>query len=87
MNSGEFRKFDHGASEKNQKAYGSDDPPAFDLGKIKDYNIMLVCGKTDLLSSPPDYNWLHEVLKKNGNNVIFKEYELGHLGLLMPKDK
>jgi len=47
--------------------------------------MILLCGNEDLLSSPADYNWLYSELKDR-NNVVFKEYDLGHLGLMMPKD-
>jgi len=34
-----------------------------------------------------DYKWLHKELVKNGNDVTFDEYELGHMGLIFAKDK
>jgi hypothetical protein len=58
MVSGEYRRFDRGSPEDNIKHYGKEKPPHYDLNKIEDINIVLVCGKTDLLSSTPDYIWL-----------------------------
>ena len=40
-----------------------------------------------MLASPGDYNKLTDVLVSNGANVTFKEYKLGHLGLILPEDK
>jgi len=57
------------------------------MENIQGFNIVLVCGKGDLLVSPDDYNWLKDELINNGNNVEFLEYQQGHLGLVMPKDK
>ena len=31
--------------------------------------------------------WLKDELTKNQNCRYFKEYDLGHLGLIIPKDK
>ena len=49
---------------------------------------MLFCGKTDLMASPGDYIWLDKKLAENKKLYGgMYEYELGHLGLLMPKDR
>mmetsp|Transcript_9691 Transcript_9691/g.16308 ORF Transcript_9691/g.16308 Transcript_9691/m.16308 type:complete len:264 (-) Transcript_9691:32-823(-) len=85
--SGEFRMYDYGSEELNIKKYGHSQPPAFDLSMIKGFKICLYCGEEDLLSSPPDYHWLHDQLKENGNTVTMMEFKLGHLGLLFPEDK
>ena len=84
---GEFKKFDYKSVEKNKKAYGQADPTKYDLKAVKGYNISLMCGSHDLLVAPDDYNWLHEELIENGNDVNFFEYKLGHQGLLFPKEE
>ena len=40
-----------------------------------------------MVISPVDYNNLNEQLTKNGNDVDFREYDVGHLGILCPKDE
>ena len=81
-----FARYDYEDEEKNIQKYGQATPPLFDHSKITGFNIALVCGKSDLFAAPDDYNWLHETLKANGNNVDFSEFEQGHIGLLMPAD-
>ena len=83
---GEFKKYDYGSEDLNQKHHGQPTPPAYDIENIENNRIMLVCGKQDLLASPVDYKWLAWELEKR-NDVDFKEYDLGHLGLMMPVDK
>lgn len=61
--------------------------PEIDLQSFSDVPIGLFCGKTDLLVSPGDYMWLRDELMKNSNCTFFREYDLGHLGLVVPKDK
>jgi hypothetical protein len=79
-------KYDFGVDE-NIKRYGSMNPPEYDLKKIVDVPIALLCGNKDMLSSPEDYKWLKEILIDNNTMCCFKEYNLGHLGILMPKDR
>ena len=67
--------------------YGQPTPPHYDLSQIKDFPISLICGMNDMLSSPVDYKNLNKLLINNGNKVDFREYEVGHLGLLVPKDE
>ena len=62
-------------------------PPFYKLENIKGFKISLVCGKGDMLASPDDYKAVRDMLVKNGNEVEFKEYNLGHVGLVIPKDK
>jgi hypothetical protein len=57
------------------------------LSKIHDVPIALVCGRLDMLSSPEDYLWLKEEFLRSKTLVYFKEFELGHLGILMPKER
>ena len=56
------------------------------MENISDLNLLMICGTEDLLASPKDYIWLHDQLKDR-NNITFKEYDLGHTGLMMPKDE
>lgn len=51
----EFKKYDYKSAELNQKHYGQDTPPLYEWDKISGFKIALICGKTDLLSSPKDY--------------------------------
>ena len=37
-----------------------------------------------MLASPNDYNWLHTKLKDVNACLHYKEYELGHLGFVVP---
>ena len=48
---------------------------------------VLLCGKTDLLSSPANYLWVRDRLQRANSQVFFYEYDLGHLGLIMPKKR
>jgi hypothetical protein len=34
----------------------------YELNKIVGFKISLICGMTDLLASPVDYNWLKDIL-------------------------
>ena len=86
MLTGEYKKLDRGSPEENLKKYGQETPPNYDLDKIEDINFVLVCGKSDLLASPPDYEWLKEELSKK-NKVDFLEFEEGHLALVFPENK
>ena len=49
--------------------------------------IGLFCGKGDHFVAPQDYIWLRDELSKENNCKYFKEYDLGHLGLVIPKEK
>ena len=61
--------------------------PEINLQSFKDLPISLLCGKSDLLVSSGDYTWLKNELMKANNCAYFKEYDLGHLGLIIPKEK
>mmetsp|Transcript_29274 Transcript_29274/g.38984 ORF Transcript_29274/g.38984 Transcript_29274/m.38984 type:complete len:96 (+) Transcript_29274:947-1234(+) len=47
----------------------------------------MFCGREDLLVSPEDYTWLRDELMEGGNVSYFKEYDLGHMGVIIPKDR
>ena len=49
--------------------------------------IGLFFGQGDLFVSPGDYVWLKDQLRKKNNCAFFKEYDLGHIGLVIPKEK
>lgn len=83
MESMQFRMYDYG-DEENLKRYGEYDPPKYPVENLKDFQIYLVCGKTDLLSNPGDYNQLKKLLEKQSSLAGFNETELGHLGLVNP---
>lgn len=82
-----FQLFDHGSADENVKAYGQADVPEIDLQAFSDVPIGLFCGNSDLLVSPGDYLWLRDELKKGRNCTFFREYDLGHLGLVIPEEK
>jgi hypothetical protein len=84
--SDEFKKYDYGSDAANFKKYGMIEPPHYDLDKVSDFNIVLVCGKSDKLSVQKDYVRAKALLEKN-NQVKMLEYECGHIGLIMPKDQ
>lgn len=87
MREGVFKKYDDKNPEKNKEMYGTEEPPAYDLNKIKDHNLTLVCGRGDLLVSPEDYTKLCEELQEAGNFINFMEFDVGHMGMVFPKDK
>jgi len=72
---------------KNEEVYGQAEVPEVNLQSFKDVPIGLFCGKTDLATSHGDYFWLRDELIKAKNCQYFKEYMLGHFGLLFPRDK
>ena len=50
IESDEFKKYDYGTDAKNLKMYGQIEPPMYDIEKVKDFDIIMVFGKTDKLS-------------------------------------
>jgi predicted esterase len=72
--------------EKNIQLYGRGTPPDYDTSKITNFPITLVCGKQDLLVDSDDYTKVRDELVSLGNDVDFQEYELGHIGLVIPKN-
>ena len=59
-------------------------PPDYDLSKITGFPIAMLCGKEDLLANPVDYHELREQLESTDSLPFFKEYDMGHLGFLVP---
>lgn len=85
VRTGNFEQFDYGP-EVNKLRYGNSEVRPFNFDAIQN-KVALFCGKTDLLASPMNYRWLETKLSNAGALHLFKEYELGHMGLIMPKDK
>ena len=82
----EFKKYDFGSAELNQKKYGEDTPPLYDWKAISGFKIALICGTGDLLASPKDYKQINDAFVESGlNEVYYHEYPQGHLGLVCPK--
>jgi len=79
-----FQKFDYGKDE-NLKRYNSAAPPEYDLSQIKEVPIALFCGSKDQLASKDDYLWLREQLLDT--LCYFKEFNLGHMGFLIPPNR
>ena len=86
LKSKRFQKYDFGV-EGNKMAYGSETVPVIDLKSFSGAPISMFCGKEDLLVSPDDYHWLKDELSAKDNLRYFKEYDLGHMGLVIPKDR
>lgn len=85
VRSSNFEQFNHGPAE-NTKRYGHPDVRSYDFDRIK-VPVALICGKTDLLAPPGNYLWLRDKLERNEQFAGFREYELGHMGLIMPNNR
>ena len=46
--------------------------------------IALICGNLDQLASKEDFKMLRDELISQGSCLFYNEYQLGHIGLLMP---
>lgn len=57
------------------------------MKSFSDIPIGLFFGKTDLFVAPDDYFWLRDQLVAKNNCAYFKDYDLGHMGLVIPKEK
>lgn len=45
--------YDYESEEKNKKMYGgSATPPLYPKDRLRDFKIVMVCGKTDRLATP-----------------------------------
>ena len=80
----EFIHYDYG-EEANMFIYGQREPLIYDLSKINNFPIMLVCGEDDMLATPNDVKWLYEKIK---SNVIYFNIfpHMGHASFLIGKD-
>ena len=84
INKKKFCYFDYGKIP-NYKIYGSVEPPEYDLSKIKNIPIILICGEEDKLATPPDVEWLNEQIKENV--IYFKIIpKIGHTSFLIGND-
>ena len=81
--SDKFARFKLPTQQENLVKYNQVEPPEFNMSRIRDLDITLVCGQSDLLSSPGDYQSLAQQLALE-NRVELHEFPHGHLGLLMP---
>lgn len=81
-----FQEYDFGPTE-NMRQYGHQEARDYDFTKIEGVPIALFCGKGDLLASPPNYLWLRDQLEEHSPDSMcfFKEYDLGHMALIIPK--
>ena len=86
MSSGEFKMFDYGKPDINRKHYGGqDEPPHYPWERLKDLKkIVLVCGTSDHLTDPVDYNRLKKNLEEQNALMEFMEVNLGHVGTTIP---
>lgn len=80
-----FEQYNYGPGE-NEERYGHRKVRPFNLSAIK-VPTVLISGKTDLLASPGNYNWLDGKLSENVSYIGMKEYPLGHMGILMPNNR
>lgn len=70
-----FRRWDEGSPAANQKAYGQDTPPDYDLSLLN-FPIGIFSGSLDKTADPADVKWLTPRLQKN---LIFNhEYHMAH---------
>ena len=76
-----FIHFDYG-KDKNIQIYNQEEPPEYDLSKIKDIPIMIISGENDKLATPKDVRWLYNELK---TNVLYFNIvpNMGHLSFMV----
>eukprot|EP01017_Pseudomicrothorax_dubius_P037301 TRINITY_DN5455_c0_g2_i2.p1 TRINITY_DN5455_c0_g2~~TRINITY_DN5455_c0_g2_i2.p1 ORF type:complete len:437 (+),score=81.70 TRINITY_DN5455_c0_g2_i2:70-1311(+) len=75
-----LQKFDYGRA-KNIEIYGQATPPMYKLTRIKQ-RIYLFVGKKDPLADTQDAKVLAELLP----NVVYREYNFGHISFMWGKD-
>ena len=79
-----FRRYDMESKEANQKKYGQDEPPEYDLSLLE-FPIAVFSGSKDVLADPKDVAWTVSQFPKS--SVIFHhEYYLGHMSFGIAKD-
>lgn len=85
VRSGKFAQYDYGKSE-NQKRYGRDTPPDYDISKIQN-KICLFVGTDDKLATLADNRSFKSTLEKIGKLTLYQEIpKTGHLTFFIPKD-
>lgn len=80
-NDGDFRCFDYGSKEKNNKFYGCCDPPRYTVENVK-VPSLLVYAKNDWLATPKD---VHSLVRRMSNNPEVYEVpdeKFGHADFL-----
>lgn len=80
-----FQQFDYGYVDGNQRMYGSDSPPEYDLSKVT-LNITLFWAKNDLLSNEKDVRKLHEILPDTTQMYLVPYEKFNHIDYLWAKD-
>lgn len=79
-----FQQFDYGYADRNQRIYGSDTPPEYDLSKVT-LNVTLFWAQNDLLSNEKDVMKLHEKLPSSTLYLVpFPKFN--HIDYLWAKD-
>jgi pimeloyl-ACP methyl ester carboxylesterase len=78
-----FTMYDYGKAG-NLKAYGTETPPAYDLGKIT-VPVYIYAGQYDELAPLPDTITLRDALT-GSSNVQYKTYPLGHNSFFFGRD-
>lgn len=81
---GRFQMFDYG-SYHNEKLYGSETPPEYDLSKIT-LPIKLFWSKNDLLSSEKDVKELYDRLPAGKEMFLVPDPNFNHIDYLWAKD-
>lgn len=81
---GNFKNFDYGAYD-NEKMYGSNSPPNYDLSQIT-LPIHLFWAQNDLLSSEKDVKKLHERLPSKTEIYLVPDPDFNHLDYLWAVD-
>eukprot|EP01028_Stygiella_incarcerata_P000500 TRINITY_DN106_c0_g1_i1.p2 TRINITY_DN106_c0_g1~~TRINITY_DN106_c0_g1_i1.p2 ORF type:complete len:113 (-),score=31.64 TRINITY_DN106_c0_g1_i1:126-464(-) len=72
QNSGKhcFREYDYGNAKLNEEHYGSDQPPTYDLSRIR-LPVSLFGGGMDTAARPDDVDVLRKWLEASGIDVFF----------------
>ncbi|XP_072932307.1 lipase 3-like [Epargyreus clarus] len=83
VSGGKFQQFDYGSH--NQKMYGSDSPPEYDLSKVT-LPLTLFWANNDLLSSETDVKLLSEKLPTKPEIYLVPDPEFNHLDYLWAVD-
>ncbi|CAG9786448.1 unnamed protein product [Diatraea saccharalis] len=83
--SGKFQPFDYDYDERNQRMYGADTPPEYDLTKVT-LNITLFWAQNDLLSNEMDVRKLHEMLPTTTQMYLVPFPKFNHMDYLMAKE-
>ena len=78
--------FDYGSIELNKKYYGGlEKPPLYPFDRLKDLKkVVMVCGKSDRLTEPEDYNRLKKNLEDQNALLEVIEIDHGHVGTICP---